>query len=136
MRVLRREWFLNKEVLDIGCNDGSLTLQVAIKYFPAKIVGIDIDYSLINKAVENLLLLEKQQGRCKPAVTETADIEEKEAYRRMREKLSRMPQCFLKTNTRVHAEKIEEAFLNGNAQSILSSGGGGENETIKDIKEE
>lgn len=44
LKQLSLEYFLNKTVLDIGCNDGSLTLQVAKRYFPQKIVGIDIDY--------------------------------------------------------------------------------------------
>ncbi len=45
--------FLNREVLDIGCNDGSITLMIATKFFPKKIIGIDIDYRLINKAIDN-----------------------------------------------------------------------------------
>lgn len=49
---------MNKRCLDIGCNDGSLTIMLAIKYFPENIVGIDIDYSLINKAIHNLKYFE------------------------------------------------------------------------------
>ena len=26
IKVMQKDWFLNKEVLDIGCNDGSFTL--------------------------------------------------------------------------------------------------------------
>jgi 7SK snRNA methylphosphate capping enzyme len=57
--VLSSDYFLNKEVLDIGCNDGSFTILVAMKFFPSEIVGIDIDYKLINKAIDNLELLSK-----------------------------------------------------------------------------
>ena len=64
------EYFFNKEVLDIGCNDGSVVLQIAIKYFPFKVVGVDIDYRLINKAVENMRFLEKSQKQCKPSAGE------------------------------------------------------------------
>lgn len=59
MSVLDSLYFENRNVLDIGCNDGTITLLIALKYFPKLIRGIDIDYTLINKAVENLTELEK-----------------------------------------------------------------------------
>ena len=48
------EWFEGKEVLDIGCNVGHLTLDIAKSYKPQKIVGIDIDASLIGAARKNI----------------------------------------------------------------------------------
>lgn len=57
--VFKKEYFLNKECLDIGCNDGSLTLMLAIRFFPKNIIGVDIDYALINKAIDNFKSLEK-----------------------------------------------------------------------------
>lgn len=54
MAVLRPEWFLGKAVLDIGCNVGHLTLCVAQKLQPARIVGLDIDGSLIHAARQNI----------------------------------------------------------------------------------
>ncbi|KRX04299.1 hypothetical protein PPERSA_11423 [Pseudocohnilembus persalinus] len=56
LTVLSKHYFTNKKILDIGCNDGSLTLQIAIKYFPQKIIGIDIDYKLISLAVKHYFL--------------------------------------------------------------------------------
>nr|XP_002129700.1 7SK snRNA methylphosphate capping enzyme-like [Ciona intestinalis] len=54
MTCLKREWFKEKDVLDVGCNVGHLTLLIARDYSPRKIVGIDIDGSLINIARTNI----------------------------------------------------------------------------------
>lgn len=51
--LLSSEYFLNKRVLDIGCNDGTFLILVAIRYFPALCSGIDLDYQLVNQAVDN-----------------------------------------------------------------------------------
>lgn len=59
MQVLDSVMFANKTVLDIGCNDGTVTLLIAMKFFPKLIRGIDIDYTLINKAVENMVELDR-----------------------------------------------------------------------------
>jgi ribosomal protein L11 methylase PrmA len=52
--LFQEEWFKNKTVLDIGCNDGTLTILTAVTYQPTKIEGIDIDHKLITKAVKNM----------------------------------------------------------------------------------
>lgn len=54
MVSFRREWFENKDVLDIGCNVGHVTLCVARDYNPKHIVGIDIDPKLIASARRNV----------------------------------------------------------------------------------
>ncbi|CAI9571230.1 unnamed protein product [Staurois parvus] len=54
LRVLRPEWFQGKAVLDIGCNVGHLTLNVAQSLGPSLIVGLDIDGSLIRAARQNI----------------------------------------------------------------------------------
>jgi len=51
---LKSEWFGNKDVLDIGCNVGHMTLAIAKNFDPKKIVGIDIDNSLIKIANKNV----------------------------------------------------------------------------------
>ena len=50
----RREWFEGKDVLDIGCNAGEVTLAVAQLFHPQKIVGMDIDPNLIRIARQNI----------------------------------------------------------------------------------
>lgn len=47
-------WFNNKDVLDIGCNTGQLTLQVAKRFRPKKMVAVDIDKKLIKIAQKNI----------------------------------------------------------------------------------
>jgi len=43
-----------KDVLDVGCNVGHFTLLIARDFSPRKIVGIDIDGSLIECARKNV----------------------------------------------------------------------------------
>ena len=50
----KAEWFQGKEVLDIGCNSGNITLSVAKVFDPKVIVGIDIDANLITTARKNV----------------------------------------------------------------------------------
>uniref|UniRef100_A0ABM5EJL9 RNA methyltransferase n=1 Tax=Pogona vitticeps TaxID=103695 RepID=A0ABM5EJL9_9SAUR len=54
LRVMKPEWFQGKEVLDVGCNVGHLTLSVAKKWGPARMVGLDIDGALIHSARQNI----------------------------------------------------------------------------------
>uniref|UniRef100_A0A8C0QSA5 RNA methyltransferase n=1 Tax=Chelonoidis abingdonii TaxID=106734 RepID=A0A8C0QSA5_CHEAB len=54
LRVMKPEWFEGKEVLDLGCNVGHLTLSVAKKWKPARVVGLDIDGGLIHSARQNI----------------------------------------------------------------------------------
>ncbi|CAH1239654.1 MEPCE [Branchiostoma lanceolatum] len=54
LSYFRPEWFKGLDVLDIGCNAGHLTLSIARDYAPRKIVGMDIDQSLIRVARRNI----------------------------------------------------------------------------------
>lgn len=51
---MRREWFEGKDVLDIGCNVGHMTLTIGQRFYPRKVVGIDIDHTLIAAARKNI----------------------------------------------------------------------------------
>lgn len=51
-----------KRMLDIGCNNGSLTLLIAENCKPASVVGIDIDRNLIGAARNNLALMRQRLG--------------------------------------------------------------------------
>ncbi|XP_025030176.1 7SK snRNA methylphosphate capping enzyme, partial [Python bivittatus] len=54
LRAMKPEWFRGREVLDVGCNVGHLTLSVAKKWGPARMVGMDIDGALIHSARQNI----------------------------------------------------------------------------------
>lgn len=49
-----RDLFDAKDILDIGCNDGSVTVAIAKKFRIKSISGIDIDRNLINAAQKRL----------------------------------------------------------------------------------
>ncbi|KAI4813774.1 hypothetical protein KUCAC02_003004 [Chaenocephalus aceratus] len=46
--------FEGKEVLDLGCNSGHLTLYIAKMLRPARILGVDIDNGLVHAARKNI----------------------------------------------------------------------------------
>ena len=48
--LLNKELFKGKDVLDIGCNTGQVTVRIAKEFEPRRIVGIDIDDSLVQTA--------------------------------------------------------------------------------------
>ncbi|XP_076647831.1 7SK snRNA methylphosphate capping enzyme [Halictus rubicundus] len=50
----RKELFIGKDVLDIGCNVGHITLSVARDLAAHSVTGIDIDRTLINIARKNI----------------------------------------------------------------------------------
>ena len=50
----RKEWFRGKRCIDLGCNSGILTFDIAEKLRPESIVGLDSDEALINRALERL----------------------------------------------------------------------------------
>lgn len=54
VHLLRREWFEGKDVLDLGCNLGHLTLYIAKMHRPARILGLDIDGALVHAARKNI----------------------------------------------------------------------------------
>jgi 7SK snRNA methylphosphate capping enzyme len=51
---MRPEWFRGKELLDIGCNEGLVTLAFATQLGCRRVLGVDIDGVLVNKACTNL----------------------------------------------------------------------------------
>ncbi|XP_074280934.1 putative RNA methyltransferase At5g51130 [Silene latifolia] len=53
-KVLKKEWFEGKDCLDIGCNSGLITLNIAKKFNCRTILGIDIDKVRITDAWSNL----------------------------------------------------------------------------------
>lgn len=54
LRVFQPAWFQGKEVLDLGCNVGHLTLSIARHWGAARVVGLDIDGRLVHAARQNV----------------------------------------------------------------------------------
>ncbi|KAF7623482.1 Bin3-type SAM domain-containing protein [Meloidogyne graminicola] len=52
--LLPKEWFNKKRILDVGCNAGHLTLEIAKQFNPSWILGIDIDDHLVGVARKNI----------------------------------------------------------------------------------
>ena len=49
--------------MDIGCNEGLVSLSIAVQFRPESMLGIDIDAVLINKAQEKLERLRRSASR-------------------------------------------------------------------------
>ena len=62
-QCLRAEWFRGKSVLDIGCNDGSLTLNICKRFEPQRMLGIDIDKTLVQTARQKMREMFDRAGR-------------------------------------------------------------------------
>ncbi|XP_072968900.1 probable RNA methyltransferase At5g51130 isoform X1 [Typha angustifolia] len=54
LAIFKREWFEGKDCLDIGCNQGLITVTIARKFLCRSIHGIDIDADLIEAAYWHL----------------------------------------------------------------------------------
>lgn len=48
--MFERRWFARRRCLDVGCNEGLLTLALATRFGPRSMLGVDIDSGLIGKA--------------------------------------------------------------------------------------
>ena len=49
-QVFERAWFVRRRCLDVGCNEGFITLGVVARFGPRSMLGVDIDGGLIAKA--------------------------------------------------------------------------------------
>lgn len=54
LQYLAPDWFCGKDVLDVGCNVGHVTLAVARNFKPRSILGVDIDEGLVSAAKKNV----------------------------------------------------------------------------------
>lgn len=52
--LMKDQWFRGRRCLDVGCNEGVVTLAVASNFGSASMLGIDIDQALIHRACTNL----------------------------------------------------------------------------------
>jgi 2-polyprenyl-3-methyl-5-hydroxy-6-metoxy-1,4-benzoquinol methylase len=55
-------------VLDVGCNEGFLDIEIAMRFFPKKIHAIDIDYKLIKNARKTLYRVVKNDKEYSEAI--------------------------------------------------------------------
>ena len=56
---LRREWFEGRRCLDVGCNEGLVSLTLAVQFRTASFTGVDIDASLVRRAQKSLRRLQR-----------------------------------------------------------------------------
>lgn len=49
-QCFERGWFANRRCLDVGCNEGVVTLAITTKFGCKSMMGVDIDAQLIAKA--------------------------------------------------------------------------------------
>ena len=54
LELLPKELFDGKDILDVGCNAGMVTIAIASTYSPEMILGIDVDQRLIGLAKRNV----------------------------------------------------------------------------------
>lgn len=62
--ALRREWFAGRRVVDVGCNEGLVSLHVAEALGAAAVLGVDIDEDLVQRAFDHkrARMSQAQQG--------------------------------------------------------------------------
>ncbi|MCL7025744.1 hypothetical protein MKW94_017173 [Papaver nudicaule] len=77
LTVLKKEWFEDKDCLDIGCNQGLVTIEIAKTYHCRSILGVDIDASLVESAYWNLRKIAKMEsaGCPSPDVSEPGHLD-------------------------------------------------------------
>ncbi|KAJ4787873.1 Pre-miRNA 5'-monophosphate methyltransferase [Rhynchospora pubera] len=73
LAVFTKEWFEGKDCLDIGCNQGNVTIAIAKKFKCRSIVGIDIDKGLIDNAHWNLRKVSMQVNSSKSGTKGSTD---------------------------------------------------------------
>ncbi|KAF3339697.1 putative RNA methyltransferase [Carex littledalei] len=73
LAVFKKEWFEGKDCLDIGCNQGIVTIAIAKKFKCRSIVGIDIDGGLIESAHWNLRKASRQVNSNKAQIKGFSD---------------------------------------------------------------
>ncbi|KAK9824349.1 hypothetical protein WJX72_009605 [[Myrmecia] bisecta] len=54
LQVLDKRWFQGRRCLDIGCNEGVVTLSVVQRFGCFSMLGVDIDEALVKKACRRL----------------------------------------------------------------------------------
>ncbi|PVG03114.1 Bin3-domain-containing protein [Serendipita vermifera] len=88
--LLPPDTFKGKRVLDIGCNEGWVTIDIAQRFSPAKIIGVDIDASLIGAAWKRRRFMWSLQNTSPSATDHTSPSESEHDQSTRNKKRKRM----------------------------------------------
>jgi len=66
--LLDRSWFYGKKWLDVGCNTGTLTLEISKQFNCRYALGIDMDEQLIQKAERNRKSIIHEETKAHPKI--------------------------------------------------------------------
>lgn len=98
--------FKDKDVLDIGCNVGHMTIAVGRRLQPKTILGVDIDKNLIARARKNLSLFQRNSAIQSPNIKSRVE-KTNLCSNIMEEKLSKRTRIHSKTKDRIETNPIE-----------------------------
>lgn len=62
LTVFERSWFAKKRCMDVGCNEGIVTLDIATRFGPRSMIGVDLDEQLIKRACSHLRTARGEAG--------------------------------------------------------------------------
>ena len=88
-------FFQDKNILDIGCGDGTLSIQISKKYNPKKIKGIDIDHKLITQAQKNKNILKGNNNINYESDLKINDYKDNIETKKLQEKIKKFPKYLL-----------------------------------------
>jgi 7SK snRNA methylphosphate capping enzyme len=72
------DWFIGKKCIDIGCNEGDVTMKLAQKLLPNFIIGIDLDPRMIDAASAALKRAKLEAVRATAAYDSSISIDKKD----------------------------------------------------------
>jgi 7SK snRNA methylphosphate capping enzyme len=120
---LEDEWFKNKRCLDIGCNDGTLTVLIAHHFQPKLIEGIDIDYQLIKIAIKNVKHILRNKVLKDVISSDSGDFATKSTnIDKIISEIDSMPKSFIHSlnyNDKLFLERKEKLFNISNERDCI-----------------
>eukprot|EP00826_Nyctotherus_ovalis_P019439 TRINITY_DN15997_c0_g1_i2.p1 TRINITY_DN15997_c0_g1~~TRINITY_DN15997_c0_g1_i2.p1 ORF type:complete len:312 (+),score=63.57 TRINITY_DN15997_c0_g1_i2:70-1005(+) len=123
--LLRAEWVSGKKCLDVGCNEGVFTILVADRLGPRMIVGCDVEFTLVEKAIGNLCRRTAKHSLLHPSV----DKKKVGEINKLIEELPRSYQLSLMNEEKVN-EKLKDIVMFKQENYIANPDAGEKYETI------